>query len=398
MASIMLIAASLGAWVSCAAAYCDTYTALSGEFQSPNYPSKYWNSMRCNYTFDTGYPIIINCPEFVLQSRKGGLCKRDYFTINDAGTLTAFCGTTGPSNYVSTGSLVTAEFKSNKKIRKYGFNCTYESIVDTTTVETTTPQETTTQASALLTTATGLYNSNTCYTSQRSTCGCSVTYDDSEFYTTVLGDVRIVVANGIPGHVYEVGQENANPNNACPHEVYMAVPVNPVKGNTYVAYGMGPVGIATSGAFFYNHLSTPSGDTAVISEGESFDTCSGHSDMFCRYHYHMRPSCIAEAGSCTLVGYMRDGFSVYSSCLRDSGSDYLRSCYQDNGTGDGSHTSHYTFNQTAYDNGDCDLDMANGYTFSDDRGYAYIFTEDYPFIMTGYYGTELADICYLEDA
>ena len=41
---------------------------------------------------------------------------------------------------------------------------------------------------------------------------------------------------------------------------------------------------------------------------------------------------------------------------------------------------------------DCDLDRANGFSFPDGK-YGYIFSENYPFIMPGYRGTQVAAIC-----
>ena len=41
---------------------------------------------------------------------------------------------------------------------------------------------------------------------------------------------------------------------------------------------------------------------------------------------------------------------------------------------------------------DCELDRANGFTFPD-GSYGYIFSDNYPFIMPGYRGTELAPLC-----
>ena len=180
----------------------------------------------------------------------------------------------------------------------------------------------------------------------------------------------------------------------------MAVPLNPTKSNTYTEYGMGPVGIAFTGAFFYNHLSTPQGSTAVFNEKPSFDTCNGHSDRNCRYHYHMWPKCFNNGANCSHVGYMLDGFPVYTRCFNSNNSKFLKSCYFDNGNGDGSHKSHYSFSETNYQNGNCDLDKANGYTFTSPTpngyvGYAYIFTDDYPFIMSGYYGSQTARLCYI---
>ena len=41
-------------------------------------------------------------------------------------------------------------------------------------------------------------------------------------------------------------------------------------------------GVATSGAFFYNHKDG-NNNVAAQTEGETFDTCMGHADPMCRY-------------------------------------------------------------------------------------------------------------------
>lgn len=41
----------------------------------------------------------------------------------------------------------------------------------------------------------------------------------------------------------------------------------------------------------------------------------------------------------------------------------------------------------------CQLDEANGYQFEDERGYGYVFSENYPFVMRGFMGSDIADIC-----
>ncbi|CAL4110319.1 unnamed protein product [Meganyctiphanes norvegica] len=378
-----------------------TFTDLNGFFYSPDYPESYPKSTKCNYKFKTGYPITFDCTAFILQTANNkDICKKDWLRVDDNGEYTKYCGSTGPSGHTTEDTTPILKFKSNAKTQKAGFSCTYTSVVDTTTTTsttTTTAAATTTEITAeLLISAVSLQSSGTCYKTSRSTCGCSVTYEDSEVYSTIVGDYRIVASNGVPNHVYETGQVHANPNDACPHEVYMAVPANPTKGDTFNSYGMGIVGISISGGFLYNHLSSPAGDLAVYNEWESFDTCNGHSDQFCRYHYHEVPVCIAGEGNCTMVGYMRDGFAVHTFCAHETDDRYLKSCYQLNDGEEGSMQNHFTYNATAYSNGDCDLDLANGYTFSD--GYAYVFTEDYPYIMMGYYGEELADICYLTES
>ncbi|XP_064095071.1 mucin-13-like isoform X2 [Macrobrachium nipponense] len=424
------------------------FSQSSGTFTSPNYPNNYPSSTTCTYIINTGSKISITCQKFDLQGKSASGTCLDFLQISDSNILsTKYCSTTGPQNYVTTTTNVTVIFKSDASINRPGFNCTYQNInttttspttttttkptttstTTTTTKPTTTSTSTTTTSTSTATTkpttttststttkltttttksttnsstavpdllqkALNAYNSGSCSTTTQNKCGC--TNPVSGFYTTITGNYRIVAATGIPSHVFEQGQQKPNPNKGCEHRSFMAIPVSPVKGSTYKAYGMGPVGIAISGAFFYNHLSSTQGDTAVFNEQASFDTCNGHSDQNCRYHYHEVPVCIAGNSSCANVGYMRDGFPVYTFCTHPTKSRYLKSCYYKT-SGDGSNQSHYTFNTTAKNNGDCDLDEANGYTFSDQRGYAYIFTADYPFIMAGYYGTQLSNICYL---
>ena len=314
--------------------------------------------------------------------------------IIDGKTKTKYCGTTGPQAYESqSNNGLKVIFKSNKKQEHQGFSCEYESITGkhTTTKAPTTPSTTISPTSAkLLEDAISNFNLNKCDNPQP-TCECSgFTYADSEFYTTIIGDYRILATNGIPNHIYEVGQQKPNSHSACKHEVYMTVPKNPVKTSTYSEYGMGPIGFAISGGFFYNHLSSPQGAVSVFYDYSSYDNCNGHSDLECRYHYHAIPRCIKNGSACDLVGYMRDGFPVYSFCAHETKNRLLKSCYYLT-SGNGSHSQHFTFSDSEFSAGNCDLDRANGYTFSD--GYAYIFTEDYPYIMAGYYGSEVSGIC-----
>jgi len=368
-----------------------TFTEPDGVFYSPGHPNKYPKNVLCTYKFRTGHPVTIDCPEFKLQKpKKNGDCKnKNWLQLDDNIYKTKFCGKEGPHHYTTEGASPNITFKSVPYKQKPGFFCTYTSAPVLLT-----------QALNLFSETNGICSANVRTVAQekpssRNCSVCSVTNEDSEFYTTIVGDYRLVVANGIPNHIYEEGQEFPNPNNACPHEVYMAVPANPKRGNTYTKYGMGTIGISISGGFFFNHMSSPHGDVAANIEGISFDNCNGHSNNVCQYHYHKVPLCIAGKGKCNLVGYMRDGFAVYTFCSHESEDRKLKSCHQLNAGEDGTHESHYTYNITAYNNGDCDLDYANGYIFGDERGYAYVFTKDYPFIMMGSYGQELADICFL---
>ncbi|XP_066980524.1 uncharacterized protein [Macrobrachium rosenbergii] len=374
------------------AACQQAFSESSGIFTSPNYPTKYPSSTTCTYVFNTGSKISITCQKFNLQGKRASGSCRDFLQINDTNILsTKYCSTIGPRNYITTTAYVTVIFKSDASINRPGFKCTYRNVYTAAAAVATTTTSST-AVPDLLEKALNAYNSGSCSTSTQNKCGC--TNPVSGFYSTITGNYRIVAATGIPNHVFDQGQQKPNPNKACEYRSFMAIPVNPVKGSTYKAYEVGPVGIAISGGFFYNPLSSPQGDIAVFNEQASYDTCNGRTDQNCRYYYDQVPVCIAGNSSCANVGYMTDGFPVYTFCTHPTKNRYLKSCYYKT-SGDGCNQNNFTFNTTAKNNGDCDLDEANGFTFPDERGYAYIFTADYPFITPGYYGTQLSNICYL---
>lgn len=226
----------------------------------------------------------------------------------------------------------------------------------------------------------------------------------SQYREKIVNGSRLVASNGMPDHVFQIYAQghSQNPNEACSQPVYMALKAKPTKGAKFYASGLGPVGLAVTGAFLFNHLANPSGyeDVAAVQEDLSFDTCMGHAAPSCIYHYHRAPTtgCIPNWNQCVHVGWMRDGFPVYSYCRKKkTGGPFLKTCYEQKPGTDGGTTSHYVFNKARFDSSDCDLDEANGYNFPSEiwngtKGiddYGYVFSEDYPFIMPGYYGTEL---------
>merc|ERR1711872_1215164 len=101
---------------------------------------------------------------------------------------------------------------------------------------------------------------NSFYTCSGNSCGSGL---ESTYREELDGAWRIIVANGIPSHSYSVGADRPNPNEVCTHNVFLRVPASPTKG-AFTASGMGPVGVALSGAFFYNHLSSPTGALAAV--------------------------------------------------------------------------------------------------------------------------------------
>ena len=144
------------------------------------------------------------------------------------------------------------------------------------------------------------------------------------------------MANGIPNHNYESDATNPNPNSACEQRVVMNLPISPNKGS-YQVSNMGPVGLSVSGGFIFNHLSNQMGDLAVPNEGPSLDSCMGHSERTCRYHYHdvnsggschkiVPTNTTLSGAACSLVGWMLDGFPLLI-CLDAAGQPVLKSCY-----------------------------------------------------------------------
>lgn len=214
----------------------------------------------------------------------------------------------------------------------------------------------------------------------------------------------LIVTNGIPSHCYQNGQEYANPNWACEQYRAMLVPKNGNgKGSSYTENSMGPVGIAKSGAFLFNHKSAESScNAAAISEKPNMDTCDGHAAPTGHYHYHSTPNheCVEGTDSCGHIGWLIDGVEVRGQCtIIYKGKEVpLKSCYKKKTTtSNGCDTSMYEYDPTVED---CNLDEANGFLFDEDTTsttgqtfsaghYAYFFTSNYPFLMPGRYGNKV---------
>lgn len=78
------------------------------------------------------------------------------------------------------------------------------------------------------------------------------------------------------------------------------------------------------GGFIFNHKSAEAQcNAAAISEAMTFDTGAGHASPSCDYHYHMMPGSIAGFKDCEVVGYMIDGYPIYSQNCPNA-----RSCYE----------------------------------------------------------------------
>ena len=87
----------------------------------------------------------------------------------------------------------------------------------------------------------------------------------------------------------------------------LIIPANPEQASTTSSTGLGPIGIAVSGAMIYNDQEGPNVplDNAVV----SLDYNGAHTGPQ-RYHYHLEPIAWSEDDS-NLIGVMADGFFLY---------------------------------------------------------------------------------------
>jgi hypothetical protein len=189
-------------------------------------------------------------------------------------------------------------------------------------------------------------------------CGLSLT---SDYWIRENSTYRIIYTNGIPNHSYyktfDAGK-SANPNTVCENKQKMELPLAPELSTSSKTSSLGPVGIMVTGGFIYNHLEGPEtnlNDLAIPNHEKDLDTCNAHPDQMCRYHYHKNPEkCLPAFNSCALVGYLADGFPIYSYCTVNN--VRLTSCYKLNSGAAGTDSSHYTYDTAGKAAGTCHLD------------------------------------------
>lgn len=130
----------------------------------------------------------------------------------------------------------------------------------------------------------------------------------SDNVTVTFTDTYMIVeTDGIPSHEIDA---SVNPNTPTAQNFTFQIPLNPQLADTPTDTPMGPIGIAVSGAVFYNGYNS-SGGYAV--ELEVLDHCGGHADERGVYHYHEESDCIHG----NLIGYAFDGFEVRKSIEND---------------------------------------------------------------------------------
>ena len=152
-----------------------------------------------------------------------------------------------------------------------------------------------------------------------------------------------------------------------------------------------------TGGTFYNHLSNDDGAIALYNEGQSLDSCAGHSSDNSQYHYHANILCdddASDASVCKQVGWAKDGVPIYGYCY-DSEGDQFASCYSvidgyseyeveiTPGTFESAIDEDY---YEYVDSDACNLDKANGAIHPTTGKYSYFMTETYPWVPMYYYG------------
>ena len=234
----------------------------------------------------------------------------------------------------------------------------------------------------------------------------SYTLDDAEFGTqvtvTVDGSTRTIVANALPDHETGEFPTEGNPNTISAQDVSYEYTTQPVF--TGDATESRTTGVAVNGVKFEpgtaETVSCDSGETFRVEALQDIynlglDFNNAHVQPTGEYHYHGASAMLAEAyatdDDLVHIGFAADGYLMYYSKSGAYESGYELSTDARSGTDcsgstalrdddvevegtapDGTYTSDWVWS----DGGD--LDACNGTEI--DGTYAYIVTDDYPYI------------------
>lgn len=235
----------------------------------------------------------------------------------------------------------------------------------------------------------------------------SYTLDDEEFGTqvtvTVDGGTRTIVTNALPDHETGEFPNDGNPSTISAQDITYEYPAeaNFVGDATEVR----TTGVAVNGVKF----EPGTAETVSCNSGENYrvealqdiynlglDFNNAHVQPTGEYHYHGASALLAEAyetdDDLVLVGFAADGYLMYYSKSGAYTSGYalsteIRSGTDCTGSGalggdavevegtepDGTFTADWVWSESTGD-----LDSCNGTTI--DGTYAYIVTDEYPFI------------------
>lgn len=165
------------------------------------------------------------------------------------------------------------------------------------------------------------------------------TFDKTNFTITLSGDKVTLKSNGRPNHtspywsntttrsIDGITTKGASSNHAlfvpplnndyskmAPGNIdsfngsfSLTVPASPQKASSSTATGLGPIGMAVSGAMIYNDEEGPS--IPLSNAAPSLDYSGAHTGPQ-SYHYHLEPKAWTNDDD-KLVGIISDGFFVY---------------------------------------------------------------------------------------
>ena len=161
------------------------------------------------------------------------------------------------------------------------------------------------------------------YPDLKPTVNGNVKWSGGGVSVSVSGSTRKISSKNLPDHgtgIYPVQRDDdayqydRNPNSIQAQNIAINLPANPTIASNASCVSMGMVGVALTGAVFYNALDAR-GDDAVAHEIQ--DKCSGHPEHSGQYHYHGPSDCMVAQGSGSkhsgLVGYALDGFGIYGA-------------------------------------------------------------------------------------
>ncbi len=238
----------------------------------------------------------------------------------------------------------------------------------------------------------------------------------------IVGDERVIRANGIPNHRTGRFPNRGNPNPISAQSHAFRIPANP-RASVKMTPLQGMFGIAINGvpfdpgaAEFY--AGAPGWQYEPLSGAINLglDFSHAHVQPNGKYHYHGLPSGLLDSVKMSpdkhspLIGWAADGFPIYavygSADAEDLDSDIVKltSSYQlkkgnrpggdaPGGKYDGTFVADYEFVE-----GSGDLDECNGrQTVTPefpDGTYAYFLTEDWPVIPRNFRGTPSEDFSH----
>ncbi|MEM8585191.1 MAG: YHYH protein [Bacteroidota bacterium] len=169
---------------------------------------------------------------------------------------------------------------------------------------------------------------------------------NSEAYTILLdGDEVIIETNDLPNHTSPYWSNTTGrmgtPPSAVDHPLFveptvtshenmapgniddftglfqLTVPANPQKASSASRTGLGPIGLAVSGAVIYNDQEGP--NNPIDDALPSLDYSAAHTGPQ-SYHYHLEPKAWSDDDD-VLIGIISDGFFIYGRKCSSTG-DY----------------------------------------------------------------------------